>query len=283
MRSSLALLLLLMCSACASTFSPVSPVTPLLDRAGAVVVGGNVRALYPHRGATAYLAAAPTESTRVYVAGSFARMKGSEELGSWSNQKGGEHNRTNQMEAGAGWGMTHKKFGSYKSMIAEVLLGGGYGYTDAAQCGSRAFDEGACLLWLDSAFHFAKGFVQGQVARKWRQKIFGAGLKASVLRYDVERLAGASVIGDEWATTVEPFLVGKIGPDWAKFEVGLHLPFVPWSTHVTRTNTDYVELGGSPEIESGYFVSSIKPRTQPRRADRPLGTLALTHTGTAEL
>ena len=257
MRSLLALLFLLMYSACASTYSPVSPVAPLLDRAGAVAVGGNVRPLYPHRGATAYVAAAPTEATRVYVAGSFARMTGNDELG-WS-RRGDEHNRTNQMEAGAGWGTHRKKFGSYKSMIAEVLLGGGYGYTDAAQCASRDL-EGYCSLKLDFSSHFAKALLQGQVARKWMHNLLGAGLKIAVLRYEIERLDGASALGDEWATTIEPFVVGRVGKDWGQLEAGLRLPFVPWSTHVTRTNTDYVVSGGRPEVESGALVSSLKPR-----------------------
>ena len=61
----------LLLQACASAYSPPGPVVPLLDERGDLSLGANVRPALPTRGATAYLAAAPSEKSRVYTAGSF--------------------------------------------------------------------------------------------------------------------------------------------------------------------------------------------------------------------
>src|SRR4051794_32578692 len=105
---------------CVSSYSPPGPVVPLFHEKGELSAGANVRPVFPTRGANAYIAAAPTKASRVYVQGSMARYDG-QHNDDYSERRMSEKNHTTQIEAAAGWGWSSGR------MALELFAGAGYG------------------------------------------------------------------------------------------------------------------------------------------------------------
>ncbi|MFT3927078.1 MAG: hypothetical protein QM778_31320 [Myxococcales bacterium] len=264
MRSShlqalLTLLLLTLSAGCMSTYSPPGPVVPLFHNKGDLSIGANVRPAMPTRGANAYAAVAPSESTRAYVQGSFAHYDGLHAEDN-SERKMNEMNHTRQVEAAAGWGLSKGNF------AVEAFAGLGYGRTDANAC-HRNFDINGnygvdCSLWITSSSWFVQPFVQAHAG--WRKSRFGGGgggLRASVLHYDFDQLMGAPSDRVANAVTLEPYLSGSIGLPWGKLELSLMVPLVVSSPVVqyTRRYDDYYSQP-SEQTWTARLIDTASPR-----------------------
>jgi hypothetical protein len=163
-----------LCAGCMSAYAPAAPVVPLLAKQGDVVAGAKLRPAMPRRGMSAYLAAAPSDATRVYASGTWARARGrTTEDGAGRRLK--ERNDTSQAELGGGWGTTRPK------LRAELLGGLGFGRTTFAQCRRAPLDEyGDCVTWVDGRARLARLFAQGQVAARLRWWTGGGGMRISL-------------------------------------------------------------------------------------------------------
>lgn len=245
LRGSCFLLISHLLTGCLSTYAPPGPVVPLLNERGDVSVGANVRPVYPARGANAYVAAAPTESTRLYVAGSIMRHDGrrTEDMSERSMR---ERNHTTQVEAAFGWGAVHRR------MIFEAFGGLGYGTSRANACERNTDINGdygmGCMLWINSKSWFIRPFVQAEFGALRRLGGGGGGVRVSAVRYDFERLMGEP--SDRAATAVifETFGTARFGVPWGKLELTALLPFTVSSPQVSYTWT----------YDAGY----AEPRTQ---------------------
>jgi hypothetical protein len=227
---------------CSSVYAPLSPVAPLQREAGEVSLGGNVCTVHPRRGATAYLAVAPTEIARVYVAGGFSRAR----------EEKGLRNDTDQVEVGAG--------GAAKLGVAmfETLAGVGIGRTDAQTCTAYGWFGDDCIGDSPSKSTFVRGFLQETVGfRRGKILVQGLGLRFAVMRYAFSELNQLPSHHETWAVTLEPFAVTRVGFDWGKLEVGFHLPFVvPPNILTTR---DRLGLPEDRRADSDLF-SAPAPR-----------------------
>jgi hypothetical protein len=225
MRAIAAVVVALCCSTgCMSTYAPVSPITPLQRRAGEVSLGANVTTVHPKRGATAWLAVAPTRVARVYVAGAISRAREGEAEADSYGREMKTQNHTDQLEIGAG-GAAQRA-----NVMFETLGGAGFGQTQAVTC-TPYFSAGPCHPF-DSSSSFIRGFVQETFAFQ-KAPIFagGFGLRLSVLRHAFDQAFGEPNDRQNWASTLEFYSVSRVGFDWGKLEVGLHLPFVIYSGH----------------------------------------------------
>jgi hypothetical protein len=242
---------------CASAYSPPGPVVPLLDERGDLSVGANVRPFLPTRGANAYVAAAPSQATRVFISGSLSRYDG-EQTEDESERSMHKKNHTTQIEAGGGWGAVHKHF------IVELLAGAGYGKSQANACklntGFSTYGVG-CRLWVDSESSFVRPFVQANFGGRGSLGAGGGGLRISAVRYSYEMLLGEPSQRNATIVTLEPFLSGSIGLPWGKLELSLLLPLVISSPRVSYTRA-YDQGYGGPKEEtfSARLVDSASVR-----------------------
>jgi hypothetical protein len=226
LRFSIALSLVV-ASGCISSYGPAAPVAPLLDEAGDVRVGASMRAVGPKTGASAFVAAAPSESTRVYVAGSFVHEHGdkyTDNLG----RKLTERNDSKQVEAGAGYGF------SMRHLQVEALTGAALGKTYSKQCDwpHPWFTEypNECPLWVDARSWFVRPFLQGQAAASLGPWQGGGGVRVAVTRYQLSELFDAPSKRVVLLPVAEPFIVQRVGLDWVKFELTVHMPVFLHST-----------------------------------------------------
>lgn len=253
-------LLTLFLQACVSSYAPPGPVVPLFEKGGQLSAGANVRPFFPTAGANAYVAAAPTDATRLYVSGSlshFDRAKDDDEAG----REMRERNHTLQAELGLGWGRTFAEHA-----VVEVLGGAGYGVTDAHQhVRDWICEEGYCGLWVDSKSTFVRGFAQGQVGGHWSHGSSAGGLRISAIRYDFDWLMGAPSNRKAWVQTFEPFVGGTFGLPWGKIELQLLIPMVISRADASITTTDTYGRTGTYR---GKLVETASPRfTLGLRAD----------------
>jgi hypothetical protein len=255
-----ALCLLLPCllAACASSYSPPAPVVPLLDEQGDLSVGANVRPFLPTRGANAYIAAAPTAATRVFVSGSLARYDG-RRTDDESERSMLEQNHTTQIEAGAGWGTVRKHF------VVELLAGAGYGRSRTNACRRNHSFSGnygvGCSLWVDSSSEFVRPFMQANFGGRGRLGAGGGGLRVSAVRYAFDMLFDQPSERTATAVTIEPFVAGSVGLPWGKLELSLLLPFVASSPDVTYKRT-YGDGYSTPEEHTfrARLIETASPR-----------------------
>lgn len=222
MRLALSMLALgLLWAGCMSQYSPAAPVAPLLTHRGQVVAAARFRPVYPTRGVSAHVAAAPSEHSRLYLSGTWSRARGVRS-DDYSSRILREHNNTRQLELGAGWGEAGAAFRK------ELLAGVGYGHVDAAGCYRDEFQgysycEG---WWVDGTARFGRVFVQPQMA--WHVGLWtgGGGLRLGYAHYVFERQFGRPSDYDTGLFTIEPFMVHRIDVPFGAIEVMLHIPFL---------------------------------------------------------
>lgn len=246
------LLLSLLLPGCVSTYAPATPVVPFLDEAGDVAVGGSLRAAQPTAGASAFVAAAPTESTRVFVSGTFARQDG-DRYTDFLNRSMRERNRTDQIEVGGGYGFAKR----WRQL--EALAGGAYGRAESNQCDPLLFHDipDQCSLWVDSRSWFARPFLQLQLAARLGPWQGGGGTRVAATRYQLQELFGLPDHRVLWVATVEPFVVQRVGFEWGKLELGIHVPLVVYSPSVRNEIRTGENAGVSDEDN---FAITPEPR-----------------------
>lgn len=263
------LLLAVLGSGCASSYAPPGPVVPLLAERGDLSIGANVRPALPTRGANAYVAAAPTDATRVFVEGTLTHYDGRRATDE-SERTMRERNHTLQIEGGAGWGTTGGR------RVMEVLAGVGFGRSSAHAC-RRKYDLNGnygvdCKLWVDSRSWFVRPFVQGDIGWRFRLGHIATGARISTVRYHFERLFGAPSKRTSSAVTLEPFASTSLGRSWGKVEIQLLVPLVLSSPDVRYTRV--YDYGGRAEERTfrARLIETASPRfTIGIRAD--LGSL----------
>jgi hypothetical protein len=250
---------------CVSAYSPPGPVVPLLDERGDLSVGANLRPALPTRGASAYVAAAPSERSRVFVAGSLSRYSG-ERTDDYTERRMQQKNHTLQLEAGAGAGMRRDH------LVLEGLAGIGFGKSEANQCRRQiSFNTYGtdCQVWVDSRSWFMRPFVQFEAGGRYRPGAFGGGLRISVVRYAYDWLLGEPSQRNAAIVTVEPFFSASMGMPWGKVEIQFLVPLVASSPDVAYTRA--FNGGGSQSMERTWqtpLVESATPRfTLGLRAD----------------
>jgi hypothetical protein len=248
---------------CVSVYSPPGPVVPMFRKAGDLSVGANVRPFMPTRGANVYVAAAPSEHTRLTLSGSMSHYDGRTAT-DYSERTMAEKNHTLQLDVGGGWGTTRG------NAIFEVLAGVGYGTVNAHACrreynlsGNYGID---CSLWIDTRAWFVRPYVQGQVGRRWETGHLAGGMRMSALHYDLEELVGQPSTRTATVPTLEPFLSASKGLPWGKLEAQFLVPLVLYSPEVTVVRQ--TDSGGSHSDYTGALIISASPRfTVGLRAD----------------
>lgn len=252
----LLLALALTFAGCVSTYAPPHPVAPLLSQAGSLSVGANVRPLFPKRGATAYVAAAPIAALRLFVAGSIARFRGGT-LEDDAERRLRERNHTLQLEGAAGWGRLRR------GRVLEAFAGVGYGRTSAHQCrrpfGSSALRADACNLWVDSRSSFVRPFVQMEAGRLRSWGVVGQGLRLSFVRYDYERLFDRESDRVSTVVALEPFVTIAFGFPWGKLEAQLLVPLIVSSPSVRYRPSEAV-MGEEVRAYSARLIETPSPR-----------------------
>lgn len=241
---------------CVSTYAPPHPVAPLLSEAGSLSVGANVRPLFPKRGATAYVAAAPIAPLRLFIAGAITRFSGGT-LEDDAARSLRERNHTLQIEGAAGWGQVKR------AHVLEVLAGVGYGRTSAHQCrrpfGSSALRADACNLWVDSRSSFLRPFLQLQAGRLRSWGVAGQGLRLAFIRYDYERLFGRESERVSTVVALEPFVTFAFGFPWGKLEAQLLVPLIVSSPSVRYRPSEAI-LGEEVRSYSARLIETPSPR-----------------------
>lgn len=232
--------LILTVSGCMSAYSPPAPVTPLLRGRGDVVAGAMMRPFFPRRGASAHVAAAPTEHTRVYAAGALTRARGID-TNSHEARAPKAKNDTNQVELGAGWGTASS------ALRAEVLAGLGYGKTASIQCDYDPFGDYHCDDWLDASARLfrlsAQAQIEGLSPSRWSG---GGGLKISMVRFEFDRLLERSTSSHVSVVTFEPFLLQRVDIGIGHLIMMVHVPIVPYSPKVHVQNGGGAVTGPDP-------------------------------------
>lgn len=236
-------------SACISAYSPPAPVAPFLDEVGEVVIGGTASPLPRSLGATVYMAAAPTQSTRVFGSGSLTRTGGRSVKDEGETISG--HNDTEQGEVGAGYGLARRH------LVLEALTGGGYGHTKSAPC-RQYLGDGFCSKSSEIESHFARYFAQLNIAGNGRTWVAGGGVRMSLVHFMQIDVGTGSLDDSKWMPALEPFITARYGFSWGKLELGVHAPIVLSSPEVRFTNT------GSDATPSRTITRSLASTPVPR-------------------
>jgi hypothetical protein len=215
-------------------------VAPLLDEAGDVAVGGSFYPVRPAQGGNVFVAAAPTQASRMFVAGSFSRMHGSE-LTDYSGRSMHERNRTNQVQAGGGYGFTRRHF------LLEALGALGFGRTSSAQCEPEVFPEYPedCKFWVDSRSWFTSYSAQVHAVGRAGPWQGGGGVRVTFARYQFEELFGRPSQRAAVLPLLEPYIVQRVGLPLAQVELGIHFPIVLHTPQV-KNHSDGGDSGPGP-------------------------------------
>ena len=237
-----ALLLCALAPACISTYAPAAPVAPLLDEAGDVALGGGFYPVRPTQGGNVFVAAAPSDAARVFVAGSFSRMQADDLQSDYLGRSMHARNRTNQVQVGGGYGFKRRHF------LLEALGAVGFGRTSSAQCEPKFFEDQPedCRFWADSRSWFTT--YSGQVhavgrAGPWQG---GGGVRMTFARYQFEELFDRPSRRVSVLPVLEPYIVQRVGLPLAQLELGLHFPLVlhtPEAENHSPTEASYTWSG----------------------------------------
>ncbi|MDB4989521.1 MAG: hypothetical protein JWN04_4699, partial [Myxococcaceae bacterium] len=243
-------LLCLTLPGCMSGYAAPAPVAPLLTGKGDVVVGANVRPAYPRREASVSVAAAPTESTRVYVAGSRTNARW-DDVGDNLGRGLKEGNRTTEAEAGGGWGMalTHLR--------VEVLGAVGYGKAQTTQCGKRDWLENydSCPVLVQAQGHFVRTSVQAQAPAHFARWTGGGGARIALVQFHYDQVLGQAGPLTASIPTLEPFIVQRLELPYGSLQLMIHIPIVPYSPSVSLSGAE-----PSPSHASTRLIETPWPR-----------------------
>ncbi|MDB4985132.1 MAG: hypothetical protein JWN04_310 [Myxococcaceae bacterium] len=229
-RSLLFVLVLVTASGCMSGYAAPAPITPLLGGRGDVVAGATFRPAFPRREASAYLAAAPTESTRVYVAGTHTLARGESGV-DIPNRELKERNHTDEVEGGGGWGIARGR------LRAEILGGLGYGRVQSTQ-GARTLDRDPDFVstWVQARGHFARASVQAQAAAHVAHWTGGGGVRIALVRFQYAEVLGYEGPVTALVPTFEPFMVQRLELPFGSIQLTIHAPIVPYSPSISLSD-----------------------------------------------
>jgi hypothetical protein len=217
----------LICSflgACYSSYVAPLPSAPLLRKRNDVSVEGAVRASGFQRGSYLAGAWAPTDHWRVAASATYADVRGNASTGLYDQRTLHQSAAARQLDAALGY-----SFG-FRFLQFEAFAGAGYGRARSANCHeSRGWEDRDCESWVDSRATFWRPYGQIHVGIIKRQVEAAVGVRTSLNRFAFQEVQGqpSQLVG--WVPALDPFIVGRAGWKWVKFQATFMWPIVAFS------------------------------------------------------